>query len=75
MLFLGLHDANAARRNITERYLINCDEIFAICTEGRAITDAGVVSVLELAKKARLSNVGIICTKSDVSTLISIHLG
>jgi hypothetical protein len=64
----GLHDANSARRHITERYIIKCDEIFAICNEGRAITDAGVVSVLDLASKARLSNVGIICTKSDVST-------
>ncbi|KAI9172534.1 Nuclear GTPase SLIP-GC [Paramyrothecium foliicola] len=61
----GLHDANAARRHITERYVIKCNEIFAICNEGRAITDAGVVSVLELAKKARLGNVGIICTRSD----------
>jgi hypothetical protein len=63
----GLRDINSARRYITERYLIRCDEVFAICVEGRAITDAGVASVLDLAKKARLSNVGIICTRSDVS--------
>ncbi|KAH7324284.1 hypothetical protein B0I35DRAFT_348511 [Stachybotrys elegans] len=61
----GLRDVNSARRHITERYLIKCDEVFAICNEGRAITDVGVVSVLDLAKKAQLSDVGIICTRSD----------
>ncbi|SPO03125.1 uncharacterized protein DNG_05807 [Cephalotrichum gorgonifer] len=61
----GLRDLNTARRDITERYLLQCDEIFAVCNIGRAITDAGVLSVFELARQARLSNVGIICTKSD----------
>lgn len=31
------------------------------------MTDASVVSIFDLARQARLSNVGIICTKSDVS--------
>lgn len=62
----GLRDLNSARRNITERYLLECDEIFAVCFIGRAITDAGVASVFELARQAKLSNVGIICTRSDV---------
>ncbi|KAI0467376.1 hypothetical protein F4859DRAFT_494186 [Xylaria cf. heliscus] len=61
----GLRDLNSARRNITERYLLKCDEIFVVAIEGRATTDEGVQSVIELAKKARLSNVGIICTRSD----------
>ncbi|TGJ78173.1 hypothetical protein E0Z10_g10588 [Xylaria hypoxylon] len=61
----GLRDLNSARRNITERYLLKCDEIFVVAAEGRATTDEGVQSVVELAKKARLSNVGIICTRSD----------
>ncbi|KAI0865909.1 hypothetical protein F4860DRAFT_458178 [Xylaria cubensis] len=61
----GLRDLNSARRNITERYLLKCDEIFVVAVEGRATTDEGVQSVIELAKKARLSNVGIICTRSD----------
>ncbi|KAK8096503.1 hypothetical protein PG999_012447 [Apiospora kogelbergensis] len=61
----GLRDLNAARRHITERYLIECNEIFAVCIEGRAITDEGVMNVIELAKKAKLSHVGIVCTKSD----------
>lgn len=62
----GLRDLNAARRAITERYLLKCDEIFAVCNIGRAITDVGVSSVIDLAKQAGLSNVGIICTRSDV---------
>lgn len=63
----GLRDTNAARRNITERYILNCDEIFAVCNIIRAITDAGVQAVIDLADRASLSNVGIICTRSDVS--------
>ncbi|KAK6073656.1 Nuclear GTPase SLIP-GC 3 [Seiridium cupressi] len=59
-----------ARRNITERYLLECDEVFAIVGIGRAITDTGVKSVIDLAQQAGLSNVGIICTMSDV---IKVH--
>lgn len=58
---------NSARRNITERYILKCDEVFAITAIGRAATDAGVKSVVTLARRAGLSNIGIICTKSDVS--------
>ncbi|KAF3807254.1 hypothetical protein GCG54_00008709 [Colletotrichum gloeosporioides] len=61
----GLRDSNSARRLITEKYLVKCDEIFAICNIGRATTDVGVQSVFGLAQKAGLSNVRIICTKSD----------
>ncbi|KAH8664648.1 hypothetical protein BX600DRAFT_464800 [Xylariales sp. PMI_506] len=61
----GLRDLNSARRDITERYLLNCHEIFVVCNIGRAITDAGVMSVFDLAAKANLVNIGIICTKSD----------
>ncbi|KUL85849.1 hypothetical protein ZTR_07402 [Talaromyces verruculosus] len=45
----GLRDLNSARQNVTER----------------ATTDAGVKEVFELARRAALSNVGIICTQSD----------
>ncbi|KAK3903178.1 hypothetical protein C8A05DRAFT_43557 [Staphylotrichum tortipilum] len=61
----GLRDLNSARRNITERYLLECDEIFAVCPIGRAMTDEGVKSVCDLARQTGLSNVSIICTKSD----------
>ncbi|KAG5797244.1 hypothetical protein H9Q69_003713 [Fusarium xylarioides] len=61
----GLRDLNSARRIITERYLLECNEIFAICNIGRAATDEGVHQVFDLAERARLSNVGIVCTRSD----------
>ncbi|EXK95623.1 hypothetical protein FOQG_04173 [Fusarium oxysporum f. sp. raphani 54005] len=61
----GLRDLNSARRIITERYLLECDEIFAICNIGRAATDEGVHQVFDLADRAHLSNVGIVCTRSD----------
>lgn len=49
---------------------MDVDEIFAICSIGRAATDEGVQAVFELAARANLSNVGIICTRSDVSFVI-----
>lgn len=61
----GLRDLNSARRNITERYIRNCHEIFAVCNIGRATTDIGVKSVFDLARDARLRHIGIVCTKSD----------
>ncbi|KAK5988118.1 hypothetical protein PT974_12258 [Cladobotryum mycophilum] len=61
----NLRDLNSARQNITERYLLECDQVFAICNIGRATTDVGVSSVFDLANRARLSQVGIICTKAD----------
>ncbi|OAP58566.1 hypothetical protein AYL99_07656 [Fonsecaea erecta] len=61
----GLRDLNSAWLRITERYLLECDEIFAICPIGRATTDASVREVFELARQASLSRVGIICTKSE----------
>ncbi|KAH8198037.1 hypothetical protein TruAng_007812 [Truncatella angustata] len=61
----GLRDLNTARRNITERYILGCDEVFAIAAIGRAASDEGVKCVIDLAKRASLSNVGIVCTKSD----------
>ncbi|KAH7161710.1 hypothetical protein EDB81DRAFT_683686 [Dactylonectria macrodidyma] len=61
----GLRDLNSARRAVTERFLLECDEIFVVCNIGRAATDAGVEAVFELARQAQLSNVGIICTRSD----------
>jgi hypothetical protein len=57
---------------ITERYLRSCDEIFAVCNIGRAATDAGVIGVFDLARQAKLSNVGIVCTKSDVSIALTV---
>lgn len=69
---VGLRDSNTARRNVTERYLLHCNEIFAICNIGRATTDVGVEEVIRLARQAQLSKVGIVCTKSDVSIKVYI---
>lgn len=68
---LGLNDANAARRNLTERYLIErgCDEIFAVCPISRATTDGSVQQVFELARRASLPSVKVVCTRSDVRAL------
>ncbi|KAH0845562.1 hypothetical protein FOPE_10998 [Fonsecaea pedrosoi] len=61
----GLRDRNSARVKITERYLLQCNEIFAVCPIARAIDDTGVKGVFELAKRASLSRIAIICTKSE----------
>lgn len=51
---------------ITERYIVNCDEVFAVSQIGRAITDAAMPAVIDLAKKTKRKSVGIVCTRSDV---------
>ncbi|CEJ81031.1 hypothetical protein VHEMI01183 [[Torrubiella] hemipterigena] len=64
----GLGDLNSARRNVTERFLRECHEIFVVCNIGRAVTDIGVEDVFKLAMQAKqenLRNVGIVCTRSD----------
>lgn len=61
----GLRDLNSARANITEQYVRNCHEVFAVCNIGRATTDVGVKSVFDLARDAWLKHIGIVCTKSD----------
>ncbi|KAM7189178.1 hypothetical protein V8F33_010180 [Rhypophila sp. PSN 637] len=62
----GLRDLNSARQNITERYILECDEVFAVFWIGRATSDAGVKAIFKLAREARLSNIGIVCTKLDM---------
>lgn len=65
----GLRDLNHARQNVTERYVRQCNQVFAIARTGRATTDAGVKEVFELARQAELRNVAVICTMSDVSVI------
>ncbi|KAF1955086.1 hypothetical protein CC80DRAFT_493422 [Byssothecium circinans] len=62
----GLRDSNAARQSITERYLRDCNQIFVVVKIGRAVTDMSVKEIFELARRANLANVGVVCTKSDV---------
>ncbi|KAF2789491.1 hypothetical protein K505DRAFT_365563 [Melanomma pulvis-pyrius CBS 109.77] len=52
----GLRDLNSARQSITERYVRQCHQIFAVAMIGRATTDQGVREVFELARHAKLSN-------------------
>jgi hypothetical protein len=61
----GLRDLNSARQNITELYVRHCHQVFAVARIGRATTDAGVNEVFQLARRATLKNVGVICTQSD----------
>ncbi|OAA82100.1 Dynamin, GTPase domain protein [Akanthomyces lecanii RCEF 1005] len=61
----GLRDLNAARRNITERYLRECDDIFAVCGIGRVTTDQSVQDVLRMPRHRSDTNIGVVCTKSD----------
>ncbi|KAI8622837.1 hypothetical protein F5Y19DRAFT_482375 [Xylariaceae sp. FL1651] len=61
----GLSDVNSARRDITERYILRCDEIFIVCMMGRAVTDRSVEGIFDLAQHKDKSNIGIICTNSD----------
>lgn len=61
----GLYDLNATRRNITERHIRECDRIFVAANIDRATTNQGVPSIFQLAQKAGLSNIGIVCTKID----------
>jgi hypothetical protein len=66
---IGLRDLNYARQNVTERYVRQCDLVFAIARIGRAKSDAGVKEVFQLARQASLPNIAVICTQSDVSDL------
>ncbi|OAA72879.1 Dynamin, GTPase domain protein [Akanthomyces lecanii RCEF 1005] len=61
----GLGDVNAVRRNCTERYLLESQEILAVCSIGRAATDSSVQDIFYLAKQAELHNVNIVTTKCD----------
>lgn len=62
----GLSDANVARVAATERHLKACDDVFAVAGIGRASTNASIIGVFDLAARAGLANVGIVCTSSDV---------
>ncbi|CAK7234228.1 hypothetical protein SBRCBS47491_008877 [Sporothrix bragantina] len=61
----GLGDRNAAREAVTESYLVRCNGIFAVSHIGRVVSSAGVHRVVNLARQAKLDNVGIICTHAE----------
>ncbi|CAI6334688.1 unnamed protein product [Periconia digitata] len=61
----GLRDSNLARQNITERYIRVCHQILVVARIDRAITDQSIRDIFDLARRANLSNIGIVCTRSD----------
>ena len=61
----GLRDSNSARKAITERYVRQCHQIFAVARIDRAITDESVKDIFELARRANLAKVDVVCTRSE----------
>ncbi|RYO90874.1 hypothetical protein DL766_001625 [Monosporascus sp. MC13-8B] len=61
----GLRDLNSARKAITERYVRQCHQILVVAKIDRAITDESIKEIFELASRANLSNIDVICTRSE----------
>ncbi|KAI1302941.1 hypothetical protein F5Y03DRAFT_191982 [Xylaria venustula] len=63
----GLEGYHSARRNITELALMQCNELFVVCTAFRPSENQEVQRAVEHAATANPSTVSIVCTHSDVS--------
>ncbi|EDU46388.1 conserved hypothetical protein [Pyrenophora tritici-repentis Pt-1C-BFP] len=61
----GLRDQNSARKAITERYVRQCHQIFAVTRIDRAMTDESIKEIFELARRANLSKIDVVCTRSE----------
>lgn len=61
----GLRDQNAARRRITQRYIRQCHQIFAVAPIERGSTDESLTTIFSLADDANLSKVDIVFIGSD----------
>lgn len=61
----GLRDSNLVRARITEQYIRQCDQIFAVLPIERAIDDKSLDNIFKLAQDANLCKVDIVCTKSE----------
>lgn len=61
----GLRDLNSARKAITERYVRKCHQIFVVARIDRASTDESIKEIFELASRAKLTKVDVICTRSE----------
>jgi hypothetical protein len=61
----GLRDQNSARKAITERYVRQCHQIFAVTRIDRAMTDESLKEIFELARRANLSKIDVVCTRSE----------
>jgi hypothetical protein len=44
-----------------------CHQIFVLVGISRATSNPSVKEILDLASRARLSNLAVVCTRSDVS--------
>lgn len=67
---IGLRGCSPAYQFIIERDLLECDRIFAMCNIRQAVTDQTLDYVFDLARKAQLSNVDVICTHADVRIIV-----
>lgn len=61
----GLRDQNSARRAIAERYIRQCHHVFVVAPINRVVTDQSVSDIFDLARRASLSNIDIICTRAE----------
>jgi GTPase SAR1 family protein len=61
----GLRDLNSVRQAITERYVRQCHQILVVARIDRAITDESIKNILDLATRANLSKIDIVCTRSE----------
>lgn len=61
----GLRDHDSVRKAITERYIRKCDQIFLVTEIGRATTDASIPEILDLGRRAGLTNIDIVLTRSE----------
>lgn len=61
----GLRDLNSARKAITERYVRQCHQILVVAKIDRAITDESIKDIFDLATRANLSKIDVVCTRSE----------
>lgn len=61
----GLRDLNSARKAITERYVRQCHQVLVVARIDRAITDKSIKEMFELARRANLSKIDVVCTRSE----------
>jgi hypothetical protein len=61
----GLRDLNSARKAITERYVRHCHQVLVVARIDRASTDESIKEIFELAIRANLSKIDVVCTRSE----------
>lgn len=61
----GLRDQNSARRAIAERYIRQCHHVFVVAPIDRVVTNQSVREIFDLVRRASLSKIDIVCTRSE----------